>query len=48
MLALGLVAALPAGAATLSDLDQGKALIEREHYTDAMRLLDPLAALDER
>lgn len=46
-LALGMIAALPAYAATLSDREQGLALIEREHYTDAFRHLDPLTALDD-
>lgn len=47
VLAWTMLAAMPAKAATLADLEQGRALIEREHHTDAHRLLDPLAALDD-
>jgi len=47
VLALAAIAALPAVAATLRDREQGLALIEREHYTDAFRHLDPLTALDD-
>ncbi|MCC7046133.1 MAG: sel1 repeat family protein [Alphaproteobacteria bacterium] len=49
-LALGLAAggALPGSAATQRDLEKGLELIGREHYTDAMVLLDPLARLEDR
>ena len=46
-LALAMIAALPGFAATLRDQEQGLVLIEREHYTDAFRHLDPLTALDD-
>lgn len=38
----------PAAAATQRDLENGIELIQREHYTDAHALLDPLAALEDR
>ena len=38
---------LPGFAATLRDQERGLVLIEREHYTDAFRHLDPLTALDD-
>mgnify|MGYP000889881352 CR=1 FL=1 len=47
VLALGAIAAAPALAATLADRAQGLSLIEREHYTDAFRHLEPLTALDD-
>lgn len=47
VLFLGLGSPGPAGAATLRDLEDGRALIGREHYTDGHRLLDPLAAMDD-
>jgi len=46
-----LLAFAPAGpgtAQTLADLADARALIEREHFTDAMTLLEPLARLQER
>ena len=50
VLGLSLVAGIDIAshAATSSDLENGIALIGREHYTDAFKLLDPLARLEDR
>ncbi len=47
VLAATLLAVAPAGSATLRDLEQGRALVEREHYTDGFRHLDTLVPLGE-